>query len=107
MELLVVASVVALLWFALRRANELCAVALTPGGARLLRGRAPARLLADVEDIRSRAGLSSGVLRVVVEAGAPRLLLPPGVSDGVAQQLRNAVGQHRVLHFRTGRRTGS
>jgi len=92
------------LWLLLRRANELCAVRVSLGTARLLRGRAPARLLGDLAEIARRSPGAEAVVRVVVEGGQPRALLPATLDAAVAQQVRNVVGQHSVLHFRSGRR---
>jgi hypothetical protein len=102
-RLLFALSVVSVAWFLLRRANELCAVRVEGGRARLLRGKVPNDLLADIADIARRGHVDGITLRVVSEGGAPRLV-PPDVPDAVAQQLRNAIGRHRLMHFRTGRR---
>lgn len=100
--LLAVASAVA--WFVLGRANELCSIRVEHGEARLARGKAPPRFLSDVREIARRAGLGAVTLRVVTEGGQPRLVPPANIPEDAVQQLRNALGQHRVLHFRTGRR---
>jgi hypothetical protein len=98
------AAVAAVVWFVLRRANELCVLRLSPEGARLVRGRAPARFLSDATEVARRAALAEATVRVVTESGEPRVLPAPGVPGEVAQQLRNIAGQYRVVHFRTGRR---
>jgi hypothetical protein len=103
---LFVLAVVAAAWLLLRRANELCALRLSPGGVRLVRGRAPAGFLSDADEVARRAALSGVTVRVVTESGEPRLVSPPGVPEAVVQQLRNVTGQYRVVHFRTGRRPG-
>ena len=90
-------------WLFLARANELCVIRVSAGGASLVRGRAPARFLSDVRDIARRAAVEDATIRVVVQGGAPRVVAS-GVSETVLQQLRNAAGQHQVLHFRAGRR---
>ena len=90
-------------WLVLRRANELSAFELSGDGARLVRGRAPAALLSDVAEIARRAAVPTTVVTVVTEGGEPRLLAPAHLGDAVVQQLRNVVGQYRVVHFRTGR----
>jgi hypothetical protein len=102
-SLLALTVTVALVWLALGRANELCAIRVEQGRARLSRGKAPPRFLSDVNEIARRASLGPVTLRVVTEGGEPRLVTPVGVPDSTVQQLRNALGQHRVLHFRTGR----
>jgi hypothetical protein len=95
---------VVLVWLALRRANELCVVRLSRGRARLVRGRAPARLLGDLAEIARRSPSAEGLVRVVLDAGSPRARLPGAFPAAVAQQVRNVVGQHSTLHFRSGRR---
>jgi hypothetical protein len=98
--------VAALAWLLLRRANELCSIRVTQGAVRLTRGRAPARFLSDVADIVTRARLRTGTIRVVIEAGSPRLIAGSEIGQVALQQLRNAAGQHTIVEFRTGRRAG-
>jgi hypothetical protein len=90
-------------WFLLRRANELCVVRVRDGKLRVLRGKAPHALLSDFDDILGRGHVRKGTLRIVSEAGVPRLMTPLGLRDDVLQQLRNALGRFQVLHFRTAR----
>jgi hypothetical protein len=101
-----VVGALALVLLALSRANELCKIAFGEGRARLVRGRAPARFLDDVAEIVARGPVDRGSIRVVTESGFPRLIASPDIPGDVAQQLRNALGQHQVVHFRTGRRAG-
>ena len=103
MWLVALVFVALLMWFGLRRANELSVFELSRDGARLVRGRTPPELLSDVAEIGRRAALPVTVVRVVTERGTPRLIAPAGLSDGVIQQLRNVVGRHHVAHFRGGR----
>lgn len=102
-SVLLVVFVIAVVVF-LRRANELCAIRVKGGASRLIRGRAPARFLSDVDDIVHRAGLPRGTLRVLSESGSPHVVPDKEFADTVAQQLRNAAGQHTIAQFRTGRR---
>ena len=102
--LLAMAAVVVAAWLLFRRASELCAIRVTNGGSELVRGRAPTRFLSDVGDIVERAHLDRAVVRVVSESGYPHLVADEDVPDAVAQQIRNAVGQHTVAQFRTGKR---
>jgi hypothetical protein len=105
MRFLVFAALCVLAWFfVVRRANELCAIALTKDGARLVRGRAPAVLLSDFTEIACRASVTPVTVRVILEAGSPHLLAPPGLDEPTVQRLRNVTGQYRTVHFRTGRR---
>jgi len=91
-------------WFLLGRANELCAIRVRSGQARLVRGRAPARFLSDVSEILRHSRVPDTMIRVVSERGTPCLQVSADVSDGVAQRLRNVTGEHRIVHFRTGKR---
>jgi hypothetical protein len=102
--LLVLAVAALLAWLLLRRANELCAVRVLDGKARLVRGRAPGALVPEFEDVLRRAQVSSVELRIVSEGGAPRLVPNPGLTEEVAQRLRNVLGPYSVLHFRRGPR---
>lgn len=91
-------------WLLFRRATELCALRVTNGSAKLVRGRAPARFLSDVADIVERGRVEEGAtIRVVLEAASPRLVVDGDVPDFVTQQLRNAAGQHTLSQFRSGR----
>lgn len=104
MWLAAVAVLALLIVLLLRRANELCAVELSNDGARLLRGRAPGQMLADVAEVARLARPGVVTVRVVVESASPRLIPAASLPEAVVQQLRNVVGQYRVVHFRTGRR---
>jgi hypothetical protein len=101
---LLVLAATLLAWFFLRRANELSVIEVRNGDARLTRGRAPGRLLFDIGEIARRAAIERATLRIVSEGGSPRLEVFGTASPTEIQQLRNVVGEHRVLHFRTGRR---
>ena len=104
MWILALICVALFIWFGLRRADDLSHFELSTDGARLIRGRAPAELLADVDEIAKRAKVPATVVRVITEGGEPRLIAPPQLGDSVVQQLRNVVGRHRLVHYRTGRR---
>lgn len=104
--LALVVGALALVLLALGRANELCKIAVRDGRSLLVRGRAPARFLDDVAAIVARVPVDRGVIRVVTESRFPRLIASADIPGDVAQQLRNALGQHQVVHFRSGRRSG-
>jgi hypothetical protein len=99
-----VALFLVLAWALTTRANELCVVELSNEGARLVRGRAPGSFLAQVAEIARRAAVTRTKIRIVTESQSPRLIAPKSLSDEVAQQLRNVVGQYQVGQFRTGQR---
>ena len=106
MAVLVPILVVVCLWLLLRRANELCVIRVRNGETTLARGRAPARLLHDVGEIARRTALARATLRIVSESASPRVYVTGVASDAIVQQIRNVVGEHQVVHFRTGRRPG-
>ena len=103
LALLLIGGAIALVVWSAARANELCKITVIDGAAHLVRGRAPARFLNDVAEIAARGPIARGSIRVVRESGFPRLVASPDISADVVQQLRNALGQHQVVHFRTGR----
>lgn len=92
------------LWLLLHRANELCMIRIRNGVARLVRGRAPSRLLHDIEEIARRTEISNAKIRIVSESGSPAVYASGSIAEAARQQLLNVVGEHRVVHFRTGRR---
>jgi regulator of protease activity HflC (stomatin/prohibitin superfamily) len=102
--LLVVGSLVLVVWLFLRRANELCVFRISNGELRLVGGRAPAGLLVDAGEVTRRAAIADATIRIVSEGGEPRLVANDALGQAVNQQLRNVVGQYRLLQFRTGRR---
>jgi hypothetical protein len=100
----VLVLILALVWLLSTRANELCVLALSSDGARLVRGRAPGAFLAEAADVARRAKIERAQIRVVVESQSPRLVAPAALPDAVAQQLRNVVGRYQVGQFRLGQR---
>ena len=87
---------------AIIRANELFVVKIEDGKARLMRGRLPPRLLADVSDV-VRAG-ERARLHCVNEGGKPTLYAEGTLSSAEKQRLRNLVGVWSVAQIRSGAR---
>ncbi|MEM9694963.1 MAG: DUF3634 family protein [Myxococcota bacterium] len=84
----------------LYRANELFAVRLKRGEARLLRGKAPKRLLRDLEDV-SRTANWTGTVRVVLRNGrAYPVTDGRGVPAHGPQRLRNTMSLWPVAKIR-------
>ena len=87
---------------AILRANELFVVNIEQGEARLVRGRVPPRLLADVGDVvRS---VERARLHCVNEGGKPALYSEGTLSPAEKQRLRNVVGAWTVAQIRAGAR---
>lgn len=80
------------LGIALFRANEICAFSVKDGAVKLVRGKAPPRLVQEVGDVVRRGGVKSGTVRIVKENQRPRVVLGGSFDDNVAQRLRNVVG---------------
>jgi hypothetical protein len=106
LALLLACATLFVIWFLLRRANELFRVIVNQGRARHVSGRMPAALFHDIQDVIDRARVSDAVLRVVTESGVPRLLPHPGLTPVALQQLRNVVGRFNVTQIRAGRFPG-
>ena len=63
------------------------------------KGRAPAELLHDIEDITERAG-AQGKIEILVENGSAAVRTSAGWDAGVVQRLRNAVGRFPIAKLR-------
>jgi hypothetical protein len=87
--LLVVIVVLVGLFVVVPRMNELFLVSVRGGEALVVRGRVPATLLHDIEDVTHRAGVERATIRAEKIPDGARLLAS-GVEEGVAQRLRNA-----------------
>jgi hypothetical protein len=111
--LVLAAFLLAPLVYGLRRANELFALSASHGKLTIRRGRVPAALFADLAEIAERAKLNDAEIRVVSEAGVPRLLVcsinrESGPQyDALEQAARNALGRFSVAQIRAGRRSAS
>ncbi len=84
-------AIAAVLGVALTRANELFVVSVRNGRAIYVRGRIPRGLLADINDVVSRAQVAHATIRVVFSQGRIRVLAR-GLDERVLQRLRNTVG---------------
>ena len=85
-----------------RRKNELFRISVRDGQPRLERGRLPPALFDEVCEVVKRERLQQGTIRVVLEAGTPRLLLQADAT-AAAQPLRNVLGRFSLVELRTGR----
>jgi hypothetical protein len=90
----------------MRRANELFVMEVRDGNVRVIRGRAPQRLLDDLETIVARGGVETATIRVVTEDGVARAVTGGALTDAQCQQVRNVVGMWPIAKIRAGRRPG-
>jgi len=86
---------------ALLRANELFALRWEGGRLRVVRGRIPPALLADVRDVLRDAAAPPVGLRGVVEDGKAAIRVrPSSLSAPVRQRLRNTISLWPVAKIR-------
>jgi hypothetical protein len=99
--LLLLLAALAWLVLAAARGAELFRIRVSGGRATLERGRLPRALFDEISDVVQRQQLQRGLIRVVVQAGAPRLLLQADSSSS-EQALRNVLGRFSLSQIRTG-----
>jgi len=87
----------------LRRANELFCVSIHDGKLVVRRGRLPPALFSELSDIVSRERPERGEIRVVSEAGVPRLSFHGAPHPVLEQAARNVLGRYPLSQIRTGR----
>ena len=85
-----------------RRGKELFRIVVRDGQPRLERGRLPTALFDEVCEVVKRERLQRAVIRVVLDAGKPRLMLRADAT-AAAQPLRNVLGRFSLVELRTGR----
>jgi hypothetical protein len=90
---------------AIARANEVVCLDVVAGKIEVRRGRIPQRMLNDLADVTRRPKIERAVLRIVSEAGRPRLIFTSGeVGETQQQQLRNVVGMYRLAEIKNAPR---
>jgi hypothetical protein len=97
---LLVLVVAALLYFA--RSNELFQIVVRDGKQRVLRGHAPAALLADFGDVLR--GVKRAEIRALKAGGRAELRYRGDIDEVVAQRLRNVLGMYPLARLKLGRR---
>ncbi|MCC6559190.1 MAG: DUF3634 family protein [Polyangiaceae bacterium] len=75
-----------------------------PNRVRLVRGRAPQRLLDDITDVLQAEPIDRGAVRVVVEDRRARVYVEGGVSAAQGQRLKNVVSMWPVPKIRNAPR---
>jgi hypothetical protein len=76
----------------LLRINELFFLRVRNGKLRLVRGRIPPRLLADIEDIVEMTAVRAADVRAVIESGSPAIYVHgEKVPRAFRQRLRNTI----------------
>src|SRR5262249_14280142 len=85
-------------------ADELFVGGSVEGKTRLVRGRLPPRLLADINDVVQ--AVAGARLHCLNEGGKPTLYAAGKISSAETQRLRNLVGTYSVAQIRSGARKG-
>lgn len=93
-----------LLWT--RNLNELFLVSVREGRALVVRGRIPAGLLSDIEDISRRPRVARGSLRAYKSEGSAQLTISGAFDPNQAQRLRNTFSLYPVARLRAAPRIG-
>jgi hypothetical protein len=102
--LLILALLSIPLLISIRRSNELFAVTVAEGRAQLTRGRAPQRLLDDIDDVVRQPAVSSASIRVIQAHGHPQMQIHGRLAPGQLQRLRNVVGTYSLARIKAGGR---
>ncbi len=70
------------------------------GRMRVVRGKLPARVRAELEEVVARSGLSGGGFSIKREDRRPTLFVHGIADENVVQRLRNVVGRFRSAEMR-------
>ena len=101
--MVIVVSAVALvagLYVVADRGRTFAVCRIERGRLRVVRGKIPARVRGELEEVVARAHLSRGSFSIKREDGRP-VLFVDGIDDAnVVQRLRNVVGRFRVAEMR-------
>lgn len=98
--LVALATILAIGWVLVARANELFFISIRGGRLLLVRGRVPAQLYEELTDVIARARIEHGELRATFESKRARLTTR-SIDERTAQQLRNVLGLHTLQRLRT------
>lgn len=102
--LLFVLIALGLLFWGLSRAAILFEIVIADGAVKSVRGRMPARLKRDLNDIVERNRPPRGTVRARVRDGAPYLVFSGDIGEATAQQMRNVVGQFTLRQIQSENR---
>lgn len=82
------------------RRRTLAVVRFERGAARVIRGRLPPRVLAEIRDVAERMRIPEGRVTLKREEGTVRVDLADVADPRAAQQLRNVIGRFRLAELR-------
>jgi hypothetical protein len=88
------------LYVAADRARTFAVCRIERGRMKVVRGKIPARVRGELEEVIARSGLSSGGFSIKREDGRPTLVVHDVADPNVVQRLRNVVGRFRVAEMR-------
>jgi hypothetical protein len=104
--LLAIGIFVIVLLVILPRINELFLISVRGGRALVIRGRVPAALLRDLNDVIENASVEQASIRAVRTTSHARLVVR-GVDEAVEQRLRNTFGVHPASKLRAAQAPAS
>lgn len=88
----------------IRRSTELFRVRVRAGRATFVRGRIPASLLADVNDVMRSPPIAEAEIWAVRRSGQAQLETKGEVSAEQCQRLRNVIGTYSLQRIQAGAR---
>lgn len=101
MALLAVVVFVALVLLWASRGTEIFCLSVRGGRVLLVRGRAPAALVAQIRDVVAKPPVSRATIRAVRAESGARLVVTGDVDEGRAQRLRNLFGLYPAAKLRS------
>ena len=99
LPLAVLGAVTIFWWFSLQ--EDLFALSIRGGRVLVVRGRVPARFVADVRDVIGRTRVSYADIRARPTANGGRLAFTGDIDDITQQRLRNVFGLIPAIQLRT------
>ncbi len=84
--------------------RRLLVIDVVAGKVLRLRGRGPADLVSDLEDVLRRTKNATGTVMLYLEGGRVTVRTTGSFDEGTKQMLRNVVGRFPTARLRTARR---
>lgn len=98
--LALLAIAIAALYVSADRARTFAVCSVNRGRLTIVRGKLPARVRSELEEVVARGGVASASFSIKREDGRPTLVLHALDDANVAQRLRNVVGRFSVAELR-------
>ncbi len=99
-SLVLLATAIAALYVSADRARTFAVCRVNHGRLTIVRGKLPARVRNELEEVVARAGVARASFSIKRDAGRPTLVVHVLEDANVAQRLRNVVGRFAVAELR-------